>query len=219
MSVSVENFVKTIYIAERAGEAKAKISFIAGKLGVSAAAATDMARKLSQKKLLHYLKYKPVQLTDEGKQMAVRVIRKHRLWESFLHEVFKMDLHEIHREAEMLEHQTSDYLAERLSAFLGNPKFDPHGDPIPDKEGRVPNNQNAISLTMAKVNGNYRITRLMGDSKSFIQFCENKGLTVGALLEVTQIFEDIGIIELQIAGNNIVLNTEVAQHIVVEEIK
>lgn len=219
MSVSVENFVKTIYKAERSGDAKPKISVIAGKLGVSAAAATDMARKLSQKKLLHYLKYKPVRLTEEGRHMALQVIRKHRLWESFLHEVFHMDLHEIHREAEMLEHQTSDYMAEQLSTYLGNPKYDPHGDPIPDKEGKMPVNRNTIPLSEVRQNCTYRIERLIGDSKSFIQFCERKSLKIGTVFNIAKIFKDIGIVELEIKGDDVVLSREVAQNILVEKIK
>src|SRR5690606_33049030 len=119
---------------------------IAKKLGISNAAATDMAKKLAARELLHYEKYQALQLTDKGAKMAINVVRKHRLWEALLFKMFDMSLHEIHREAELLEHQTSDFLAEKISAYLGNPKFDPHGDPIPNADGEITTEDTSISM-------------------------------------------------------------------------
>ena len=132
MSVAIENFVKAIYNNEKHDIANTKPGNIASKLGISSAAATDMAKKLDTKGLLNYEKYQKLRLTKKGEKMALNVVRKHRLWEAFLHKTFDMSLHKIHREAELLEHETSDFLAEKISAYLGNPKFDPHGDPIPN---------------------------------------------------------------------------------------
>ena len=114
MSVAVENFVKAIYKNDKNNSNDTKPGNIAKKLGISNAAATDMAKKLAVKKLLHYKKYQPLQLTKEGEKMALNVVRKHRLWEAFLYKTFDMSLHDIHREAELLEHETSDFLANCL---------------------------------------------------------------------------------------------------------
>jgi DtxR family Mn-dependent transcriptional regulator len=117
MSVAIENFVKTIYKNNNNDSNDTKPGNIAKKLGISNAAATDMAKKLALKNLLHYKKYQPLQLTKEGERMALNVVRKHRLWESFLHKTFDMSLHDIHREAELLEHETSDFWLKKLVLF------------------------------------------------------------------------------------------------------
>lgn len=132
MSVSVENFIKTIYHLNEHAEKDTKPGSIAHELKISNAATTDMARKLSLKNLIHYQKYKPILLTPKGQKLALSVIRKHRLWETFLFEKFNLSLVEIHREAELLEHQTSDFLADKIEEFLGRPTIDPHGTPIPN---------------------------------------------------------------------------------------
>ncbi|MDX1317419.1 MAG: metal-dependent transcriptional regulator, partial [Xanthomarina gelatinilytica] len=137
MSVAIENFVKAIYKNDNNDSNDTKPGNIAKKLGISNAAATDMAKKLASKNLLQYEKYQSLQLTDEGTKMALNVIRKHRLWEALLFKLFDMSLHEIHRESELLEHATSNFLADRISEYLGNPKFDPHGDPIPNANGEI----------------------------------------------------------------------------------
>ena len=137
MSVAIENFVKAIYKNDMQDNNDTKPGNIAKKLGISNAAATDMAKKLATKDLLHYEKYQALQLTEKGTKMALNVVRKHRLWEALLFKMFDMSLHEIHREAELLEHETSDFLANKISEYLGNPKFDPHGDPIPNADGEI----------------------------------------------------------------------------------
>ena len=144
---------------------------IAKKLGISNAAATDMAKKLSARNLINYEKYQQLTLTKEGTKMALDVVRKHRLWEAFLFKTFDMSLHDIHREAELLEHQTSDFLAEHLSAYLGNPEFDPHGDPIPNAAGEITTTDTSIALSKAKAGKSYKITRLLSDDKEFFDFC------------------------------------------------
>lgn len=131
-SVSVENIVKAIYSLHTLGE-NVKTGVLAEKLNVSAAAITDISRKLSAKGIIDYEKYKGLNLTMKGRRIAINVIRKHRLWETFLHETLGLSLTEIHDEAENLEHQTSDFLADKLSEYLGHPEKDPHGQEIPKK--------------------------------------------------------------------------------------
>ena len=217
MSVAIENFVKAIYKNDKHDNNDTKPGNIAKKLGISNAAATDMAKKLSEKNLLHYEKYKALQLTEEGTKMALNVIRKHRLWEAFLFKMFDMSLHDIHREAELLEHQTSDLLAEKLSEYLGNPKFDPHGDPIPNADGEITTEDNSISLSNTQEGKTYIISRLMSDDKEFFDFCAQNGLKYGNSLSVTKQFSKNNMTQILINNSTILLNEDFTSIIYVNE--
>ena len=218
MSVAIENFVKAIYNNEKQDITNTKPGNIASKLGISNAAATDMAKKLAAKGLLNYEKYKALKLTKEGEKMALNVIRKHRLWEAFLHKTFEMSLHEIHREAELLEHETSDFLAEKISAYLGNPKFDPHGDPIPNAKGEITTEDTSIPLSQAKENTEYVISRLLSEDKEFFEFCALNNIKYGNTLTVKKQFKGTKMTQLKIYTNTIVLNQDFTQIIYVNEI-
>ena len=217
MSVAIENFVKAIYKNDKNDSNDTKPGNIAKKLGISNAAATDMAKKLATKDLLHYEKYQALQLTEKGTKMALNVIRKHRLWEAFLFKTFDMSLHEIHREAEFLEHETSDFLAEKISEYLGHPKFDPHGDPIPNGEGEITTIDDSMALSETKEDTVYTISRLMSDDKEFFDFCAHNGLKFGNQIKVVKQFKKNGMTQLSVAGNNIVLNKDFTSIIYVNE--
>jgi len=190
MSVATENFIKAIYKSKINHVTDTKPGNIAKLLGVSSAAATDMAKNLASKNLINYEKYKALELTKEGELLALKVIRKHRLWEAFLHKTFDMSLHEIHREAELLEHETSDFLANKISAYLGNPKFDPHGDPIPNENGDITTKDTSISLSKTKENQTYTISRLMSDDKEFFDFCALNHIKYGNQIIVIKQFKN-----------------------------
>jgi len=217
MSVAIENFVKAIYKNDNNDSNNTKPGNIAKKLGISNAAATDMAKKLAIKNLLLYKKYQPLQLTKEGEKMALNVIRKHRLWEAFLHKTFDMSLHDIHREAELLEHETSDFLAEKISEYLGNPKFDPHGDPIPNAQGKITTKDLSISLSNTKEGKNYTISRLMSDDKEFFDFCAHNGLKYGNKISVIKQFSNNKMTQIKISSNTILLNQDFTSIIYVNE--
>ena len=218
MSVAIENFVKAIYNNEKHDIANTKPGNIASKLGISSAAATDMAKKLDTKGLLNYEKYQKLRLTKKGEKMALKVVRKHRLWEAFLHKTFDMSLHEIHREAELLEHETSDFLAEKISAYLGNPKFDPHGDPIPNANGEITTKDTSIALINANENKDYIISRLMSTDKEFFEFCALNGIKYGNKIAVKKQFKNSQMTQIIINTNTIVLNQDFTQIIYVNEI-
>ena len=218
MSVAIENFVKAIYNNEKHDIANTKPGNIASKLGISSAAATDMAKKLDTKGLLNYEKYQKLRLTKKGEKMALNVVRKHRLWEAFLHKTFDMSLHEIHREAELLEHETSDFLAEKISAYLGNPKFDPHGDPIPNANGEITTKDTSIALINANENKDYIISRLMSTDKEFFEFCALNGIKYGNKIAVKKQFKNSKMTQIIINTNTIVLNQDFTQIIYVNEI-
>ncbi|WP_452598630.1 metal-dependent transcriptional regulator [Pontimicrobium sp. MEBiC01747] len=218
MSVAIENFVKAIYKNDKHDNNNTKPGNIAKKLGISNAAATDMAKKLAAKDLLHYEKYKALRLTEKGNKMALNVVRKHRLWEALLFKMFDMSLHEIHREAELLEHETSDFLANKISAYLGNPKFDPHGDPIPNAEGEITTTDTSIALSFAKEGQQYIISRLMSDDKEFFDFCAQHGLKYGNSVTVTKQFTNNKMTQILINNNTILLNEDFTNIIYINEI-
>lgn len=219
MSIAIENFVKAIYKNDKNDSNDTKPGNIAKKLGISNAAATDMAKKLASKDILNYEKYQELQLTDKGTKMALNIVRKHRLWEALLFKLFDMSLHEIHTEAELLEHQTSDFLANKISAYLGNPKFDPHGDPIPNAQGEITTIDNSIALSQTKAGQSYIISRLMSDDKEFFDFCALHGLKYGNRITVTNQFSKNRMTQLSINNNTILLNEDFTNIIYVNETK
>jgi len=217
MSVAIENFVKAIYKNNNNDSNDTKPGNIAKKLGISNAAATDMAKKLALKNLLHYKKYQPLQLTTEGEKMALNVVRKHRLWEAFLYKTFDMSLHDIHREAELLEHETSDFLAEKISEYLGNPKFDPHGDPIPNTNGEITTTDTSIALSETTEGRAYTIARLMSDDKEFFDFCAQNSLKYGNTILVSKQLSKNKMTQISINNNSILLNEDFTKIIYVNE--
>ncbi|MFD1161544.1 MULTISPECIES: metal-dependent transcriptional regulator [Hwangdonia] len=217
MSTAIENFVKAIYKNEKNDSDDTKPGNIAKKLGISNAAATDMAKKLATKDILHYEKYQELKLTEKGTKMALNVVRKHRLWESLLFRMFDMSLHEIHRESELLEHQTSDFLANKISEYLGNPKFDPHGDPIPNAQGEITTKDTSVALANTQEGKTYTISRLMSDDKEFFDFCALNGLKYGNTIVVTKQFSKNKMTQILINNNTIILNQDFTNIIYVNE--
>jgi len=206
MSVATENFVKVIYQFSKHSEYDTKPSTVAKKLGITSAGATDMSKKLSLKGLLDYEKYQELKLTPKGELMALRIVRKHRIWECLLFKILDLSLHEIHREAELLEHETSDFLAQKIHEYLGFPDFDPHGDPIPDIDGNFPDSKDSVALSKAEVNKEYRISRLQSDDKEFFDFCAEHKLTNGELITVEKQFQKTQMTQIKVNGITLLLN-------------
>jgi len=181
-----ENYLKAIYHLSTGNQDAVLTSAIAGSLSTSSASVTDMIKKLSEKNLIEYERYHGVKITKKGEKVALSIIRRHRLWEVFLVEKLNFKWDEVHELAEELEHVSSDELAKRLDAFLDFPKFDPHGDPIPDTNGKVhTNGQILLSDTMQK--GKYILSGVNDHSPVFLQYLEKKGLTPGSKFTITEI--------------------------------
>ena len=208
MSISIENFVKTIYLQEQRMGEDTRPGTLAKLLNISNAATTDMARSLAQKDLVNYEKYQKLSLTAQGKKLALNILRKHRLWEAFLHKTLDLSLHEIHCEAESLEHLTSDFLADKIDSYLGYPASDPHGDPIPCSDGEVKIESDAIMLSDAELNKDYLIVRLFSSDPDFFDFCVSHKLTLGSTIKVDKIFDEMKMREVSIEGNKLLLNEE-----------
>lgn len=219
MSVSTENFIKTIFKLEQNQNKDAKPGSVAELLGISNAAATDMAQKLSNKGYIEYEKYKELKLSKQGRTLALNIIRKHRLWETFLFQVLGLSLHEIHREAENLEHQTSDFLALKISAYLNHPKVDPHGDPIPEENGEFAINSNSIPLSQAKEEKAYKVVRLNSSEREFFELCDTYKINPENEILIQKQWIDTQMTEFIIHGTKLILHKTITSLIYVELIE
>jgi DtxR family Mn-dependent transcriptional regulator len=187
-TLTEENYLKAIFKLS-GDEGKAVYTTdIASRMEMSSASVTDMLRKLSQKKLITYKKYQGVTMTASGKKAALTVIRKHRLWEMFLVEKLGFGWEEVHPVAEQLEHIHSEKLIEELDKFLGYPKADPHGDPIPDSNGKFPVRKQ-IPLSELPENETAVIAGVVDKSPVFLRHLEKNGFTVGTTVKVNAIEE------------------------------
>jgi DtxR family Mn-dependent transcriptional regulator len=182
---SEENYLKAIYHLELISNKGVSTNAIAKKLTTKASSVTDMIKKLSEKEVLIYKKYKGVQLTVLGKKTAANIVRKHRLWEVFLVDKLNFSWDEVHDIAEQLEHIQSRRLTDELDAFLGFPKRDPHGDPIPDKEGNLNTIEKSLLSTLKE--GESGICVGVNDSSSeFLQFLDKQEIVLGQKVKVLE---------------------------------
>lgn len=213
-SFTEENYLKAIYhLSEQKNGESVSTNELAEVTQTRAASVTDMVKKLAEKSFVNYKKYQGVNLTDNGKQIALRVIRKHRLWEVFLVEKLGFKWDEIHDLAEQLEHIKSTELTDRLDKFLGCPKFDPHGDPIPDEEGNLPISQ---THKLSEVERGKRLI-IMGvseDSAPFLQHLDKLGLKLGLKIQVIESSDFDQSVEIEIEGEkHIRISAEVSKNI------
>ena len=213
-SPSVEKFLRAIYIAKIRGH-KVNGTYLSSELKISPAAITDMARKLSQNGLINYVKHKELSLTKKGDSVALKVIRNHRLWEGFLHKSLGLNLEEIHREAEMLEHYGSAELMSKIDKYLEYPQLDPHGDPIPDKDGKLPEEQNYPSLNMCTP-GKYEILRVYYDNSEVSNFFAEYNFKVGKIIELALQFKMDNAVLIKIDKMTIVVNENIATKVFVK---
>ncbi len=198
---TTEDYLKAIF--KLSGPLKKGVSTnsIAEELSTKASSVSDMVKKLSEKKLVHYVKYQGTTLTKEGEKIALRVIRKHRLWEVFLVEKLKFGWDEIHEIAEQLEHIRSSKLIDKLDAHLGFPKNDPHGDPIPDKNGLFPAHKK-FKLNELKIGEKAILIGVSEDSKDFLSYLDRIGLKLGSTIEILDSFNFDKSLKVKINNNS-----------------
>ncbi|MFO8000713.1 MAG: metal-dependent transcriptional regulator [Marinilabilia sp.] len=214
MSVSTENFLKNIYLLEQEGTMPVTSGLLAGRLNISPAAVSDMAGRLGREGLIRHSPYRPFSLTEKGLNLALDVVRKHRLWELFLYEVLEMDLLSVHEEAEKLEHHTSGELTERMFHFLGEPEFDPHGDPIPRLEGSVPSEEGILSLDEFSAGENCTVKKLRYRDNETSEMYDRYGIRQEMDLLVRKVYAFDGSIEIETEdGANVVIGPKLASHI------
>lgn len=182
-----ENYLKAIIkISEKEDKNSANAKDIADVLGFNPGTVTEMLKKLDEKGLIHYQKHKAVTLTQVGKKEAIKVIRKHRLWEYFLVHKLNYKWDEVHAIAEQMEHVQSNDLIDRIDDFLGNPKFCPHGDPIPNKQGKF-ENVKVILLSSADINKVYHIRRFRNSDDDFLKILDKKGIKLNGKIMVKEV--------------------------------
>lgn len=218
-SQSIENYLKAIFsLTEASSQKEASTSAIAEMLATKSSSVTDMLQKLDKKGLVRYQKYKGASLTIEGREISINIIRKHRLWEVFLVDKLGFKWDQIHDIAEQMEHIQSHDLTDRLDKFLEFPKFDPHGDPIPDKEGNIKNHSSAIDLFDLEEGSNGVIVGVNDSSDDFLRYLEKHKLGLGINISMLERFEFDHSISIRIPGNKTLsLSAQAARNIIVRK--
>lgn len=216
-TTTVENYLKAIYTICQNNDGVASTNQISELINNTPSSVSNMLKKLASSKHIEYKKYYGVRLTEKGKQTATQLIRKHRIWETFLVQSLGYGWSEVHHIAEQLEHIEADGLIDRLDDYLGNPKFDPHGDPIPNSDGDF-ERYDLISLADVEVNKDYSIGRVIDDDNEFLQFLDRMEIRIGTNVKAVQRFSfDESLQVVLDNGNTILLNQSIAKRLFVIE--
>lgn len=216
LSRSEEDHLKAVHALLGSG-GSASTKDLAGKLAIKASSVTVMLKKLAAKGLLRHEPYYGVKLTAKGKAAALKLVRKHRLWETFLVDRLGFGWDEVHELAEQLEHVRSEKLTDRLAEYLGDPAFDPHGDPIPDRDGQV-TTRDVRPLTSAVEGERVRIAAVKDGSDALLHLLDRKGVGIGLVFDVVahQAF-DASMELTDMNGRHLTLSGQVAGHLWVEK--
>ena len=217
LSIAEENYLKAVFHLSHDGEGIGT-NAIANHLNTKPASVTEMIKRLADKKLLTYEKYQGVIPTRKGFSVALTIVRKHRLWEYFLVEKLKLKWDEVHEIAEQLEHIQSEILVEKLDTFLGFPKLDPHGDPIPNKEGKMCT-LHGCCVSEIKPNCNAKILGVKNHTPSFLKHLEKMELTIGKTVKVTERNDFDQSVELVLNNKKVHISKEVAENLIVHKLK
>ena len=188
MTHSEENYIKAIYHLSNAGRHTVSTNAIAQQMETKPSSVTDMIKRLSDKGYIHYKKYRGVYLSESGLNTALSVIRKHRLWEVFLAEKLGFTWDEVHEVAEQLEHIKSEKLIDTLDEFLGFPKFDPHGDPIPGKDGELAQRDHQL-LSSMQADQEGICVGVKDSSPSFLKFLDKNNIALGDQIKILDVEE------------------------------
>lgn len=215
-SQSEENYIRAIYFLSSISKGGVNTNSIAKELQTKASSVTDMIKKLSDKKVLSYKRYQGVTLTSFGKKTAANIIRKHRLWEVFLVEKLNFSWDEVHEVAEQLEHIKSPKLINELDNFLGHPRLDPHGDPIPDEEGNIPQIQKKI-LSILEVNETGICVGVNDSSSEFLQFLDKQGISLGIEIKVIEKEPFDGSLIIQINERTLSISNKIANNLYIQK--
>ncbi len=214
-SKTQENSVKAIL--QICAESDCKLATTGGlarRLGISDGTASKLIRSLGEAGLVEFAPYGGARLSGRGRRMALKVVRRHRLIELFLATVLEMDWHEVHAEAERLEHAVSDALAERIDKFLGHPKADPHGDPIPRSDGTLPRLA-MLPLDQCETGMRFAVARVLDQSSQVLKYLSNVGLRVDARGRVVRKSTAAGIVSIELGGELLSISQAVAARILV----
>jgi DtxR family Mn-dependent transcriptional regulator len=218
LTQSEENYLKVIYNLSGSNKKIVSTNAVAEAINTKAASATDMIQKLNKKGLVDYHKYQGVSPSISGKKEALNVIRKHRLWEVFLVQKLKFKWDEVHEVAEQLEHVNSPMLIEQLDKFLDYPKYDPHGDPIPNADGEMESDP-SDTLDMLKPGSKCRVICAKDSSSSFLLYLDKIQISLGAIIEILDYFEYDGSYSVSVNNSGaITLSCKVAENIFIDRL-
>jgi DtxR family Mn-dependent transcriptional regulator len=215
MTTSEENYIKVIYHLSLVSPKGVNTNAIAGMLVTKASSVTDMLKKLADKDLVSYQKYQGVTLTESGLLSAKMIVRKHRLWEVFLVEKLNFSWDEVHEIAEELEHIQSEKLINKLDEFLDFPTFDPHGDPIPDKNGSV-KKMDKLLLSEAKIGQDYQCVGVKDTSVSFLQFLDKQKISLGSKIKIISKEDFDASQTIQLNTRTLVISNKIAENIFIK---
>jgi DtxR family Mn-dependent transcriptional regulator len=212
-SEAIEDFLKAVYLLQQEHD-RVQTSMLAEALSITAPSTTEMAKKLAKANLVAHEPYKGIRLTPAGERVALAIVRHHRLIEQFLVEALGYSWDEVHAEAERLEHAISEQFAERVANYLGNPRFDPHGDPIPSREGAIyPRQLTPLSQWPLKKKG--VVARLLDQAPDMLRYLADKGLVIGAQVELMSSDPFDGPLTLLVANQKQVIGPSVAHMVLI----
>lgn len=214
---TIENYLKTIYNLSSDNSSVVGNKVLADRLNLRPATVTEGLRKLHALKFVNYEKSYGTRLTATGAKLAVHIVRRHRIWETYLVKELAFGWDEVHEIAEELEHVKNDKLINKLASILGNPVYDPHGDPIPDEKGKILKS-NFIKLSEAKTKTNYKITGVTDHSTAFLKYLEKNQLIIGATIQVKAIEEFDNSVLLLCRKSDINVSSKAAESIIVEAV-
>lgn len=212
---TIENYLKTIYNLSSDNTHLVSNKALADKLELSPATVTEGLRKLHELKYVIYEKSYGSRLTGQGAKMALNIVRRHRIWETYLVKELGFGWDEVHEIAEELEHIQNDKLIRKLSSILGNPSYDPHGDPIPDEKGKI-QTSNFIRLSEGKIKSTYKIMGVTDHSPVFLKYLEKHQLLIGVVIQLKNIEEFDHSILIVCQKKEILISAKVAETIIVE---
>jgi len=214
-TLTEENYLKAIYHISQKSKAEVSTNAIAEKIDAKASSVTDMLKKLAEKNLITYIKYKGVNLTEKGRLTAVDIIRKHRLWEVFLVDKLNFSWDEVHDVAEQLEHIKSPKLIDELDSFLDFPTHDPHGDPIPDKQGNFKLSDKII-LSNAIINTSYTCVGVLDSNSDFLKYLSKNHIGLGTTIKVIGIEPFDESLQIEVNAKTLVVSKMVAKNLYVK---
>ena len=216
MTHSEENYLKAIFHLSRSGSTAVSTNAIAKQMDTKPSSVTDMVRRLSEKGLVHYKKYQGVSLSSRGSVVALAIIRKHRLWEVFLVEKLGFSWDEVHEVAEQLEHIKSEKLIDKLDEMLNFPQYDPHGDPIPSKDGSLPTGEKHL-LSNLPLESSGICVGVKDSSSSFLKFLDKHKIALGHHIELVDREEFDNSLYVKVEGRQIHLSHQIASNLYVKK--
>ena len=218
LSISEENYIKTIFNLSESGKKQVSTNSISKFLKTKPSSVSDMIKKLTVKKLLYHKKYKGTNISSNGKKLAIQIIRKHRLWEVFLYEKLKFKWDEVHKIAEELEHISNEKLIDILDKYLKYPKIDPHGDPIPNKDGKIDINQ-IIKLSNLSIKDTCIVSNVNDEDGNLLEYLNKIKIHIGCKIKVFDVIDFDKSLEIEIdSRNKVFISNRVAENILVTKI-